>query len=143
MGNIYRGPSIDAFYQVSVHSAEGFQRRRLKCEKLTDDKRRTTDAKWWQKLTLPLARWAKNEQNFFLHFVIGRFIFLVGERRRGWEKVEEGWEKGEDLPLIHVLMFVVYVLVIIEYDHGISLILPSYVIWTPYDTCVIWSCSTV
>ena len=30
----------------------GFERRRLKCEKLTD-------AKWWQKLTLPLARWAK------------------------------------------------------------------------------------
>ena len=26
----------------------------LKCEKLT-----RTDAKWWQKLTLPLARWAK------------------------------------------------------------------------------------
>jgi hypothetical protein len=24
------------------------------------DRRRTTDAKWWQKLTLPLARWAKN-----------------------------------------------------------------------------------
>ena len=33
----YRGPSIDASYQVSVHLAEGFQRRRLKCEKLTDD----------------------------------------------------------------------------------------------------------
>ena len=32
-----RGPSIDASYQVSVHLAEGFQRRRLKCEKLTDD----------------------------------------------------------------------------------------------------------
>ena len=32
------GPSIDASYQVSVHLAEGFQRRRLKCEKLTDDK---------------------------------------------------------------------------------------------------------
>ena len=31
-------PSIDASYQVSVHLAEGFQRRRLKCEKLTDDK---------------------------------------------------------------------------------------------------------
>jgi hypothetical protein len=38
--------------------AEGFQRRRLKCEKITD-------AKWWQKLTLPLARWAKN-----LHHII-------------------------------------------------------------------------
>ena len=32
MSNLYRGPSIDASYQ-----AEGFQRRRLKCEKLTDD----------------------------------------------------------------------------------------------------------
>jgi hypothetical protein len=41
MSNPYRGPSIDASYQVSVHLAEGFQRRRLKCEKLTDDGRRT------------------------------------------------------------------------------------------------------
>ena len=43
MSNLYRGPSIDASYQVSLHLAEGFQRRRLKCEK--DDRRRTTDAK--------------------------------------------------------------------------------------------------
>jgi hypothetical protein len=43
MSNLYRGPSIDASYQVSVHMAEGFQRRRLKCEKLTDDRRRTTN----------------------------------------------------------------------------------------------------
>ena len=41
--NLYKGPSIDTSYQVSVHLAEGFQRRRLKCEKLTDDRRRTTD----------------------------------------------------------------------------------------------------
>ena len=34
MSNRYRGPSIDVSYQVSVHLAEGFQRRRLKCEKL-------------------------------------------------------------------------------------------------------------
>ena len=38
MSILYRGPSIDASYQVSVHLAEGFQRRRLKCEKLTDGK---------------------------------------------------------------------------------------------------------
>ena len=38
---LQRGPSIDASYQVSVHFAEGFQRRRLKCEKLTDDRQRT------------------------------------------------------------------------------------------------------
>jgi hypothetical protein len=36
ISNHYRGPSIDASYQVSVHLAEGFQRRRLKCEKLMD-----------------------------------------------------------------------------------------------------------
>jgi hypothetical protein len=41
MGKLYRGPSIDASYQVSVHLAKGFQRRRLKCEKLRDDRRRT------------------------------------------------------------------------------------------------------
>jgi hypothetical protein len=115
MSNLYRGPAIDASYQVSVHLAkrfqrrrffligqsetkiaygghvcwwirtkwaifredlpsyhvslhlaEGFQRRRLKCEKLTNNK-------WWQKLTLPLARWAKKN----LFFVVGHsMIFL-------------------------------------------------------------------
>jgi hypothetical protein len=39
MSNLYRGLSIDASYQVSVHLAEGFQRRKLKCEKLMDDGR--------------------------------------------------------------------------------------------------------
>jgi hypothetical protein len=38
---LYRGPSIDTSYQVSVHLAKGFQRRRLKCEKL----QWTTDGK--------------------------------------------------------------------------------------------------
>ena len=41
MSKLYRGPFIDASYQVSVHLAKGFQRRRFKCEKLTDDGRRT------------------------------------------------------------------------------------------------------
>ena len=39
MINLYRGPSIDASYQVSDQLALRFQRRRLKCEKLTDDRR--------------------------------------------------------------------------------------------------------
>jgi hypothetical protein len=47
MCNLYKEPSVDASYQVSVHLAKGFQRRRLKCEKLTDDGH--------QKLTLPLS----------------------------------------------------------------------------------------
>ena len=41
MSNLYRGPSIDASYQVSLHLAERFQRRKLKCGKLTDDRWRT------------------------------------------------------------------------------------------------------
>jgi hypothetical protein len=41
MSNLERGPSIDASYQVIVHLAERFQRKRLKCEKLTDDRRRS------------------------------------------------------------------------------------------------------
>ena len=45
MSILYRGPSIDASYQVSVHLAEGFQRRRLKCEKLTTDDVRQVMAK--------------------------------------------------------------------------------------------------
>ena len=38
MCTLQRGFSIDASYQVSVHLADEFQRRRLKCEKLTDDR---------------------------------------------------------------------------------------------------------
>jgi hypothetical protein len=30
MSNLYRGPSIDASYQVSVHLIKRFQRRRFK-----------------------------------------------------------------------------------------------------------------
>jgi hypothetical protein len=39
MSNLIRGPTDDStyMYQVSVHLAKGFQRRRLKCEKLMDD----------------------------------------------------------------------------------------------------------
>ena len=60
-----------------------------------DDGRRTTDAKWWQKLTLPLARWAKNVKfvmiidlqfgfnqglqllrKVFIHFSMGSYAIL-------------------------------------------------------------------
>ena len=40
MSNLYIGPTIDASYQISDQLALRFQRRRLKCEKLTDDRRR-------------------------------------------------------------------------------------------------------
>ena len=45
ISNHYRGPSIDASYQVSVQLGEGFQRRGLKWEKLMDGRRRTMGSK--------------------------------------------------------------------------------------------------
>jgi hypothetical protein len=56
MSNLYRGPSIDASYQVSDQLALWFQRRRLKCEKLTDDGCKVMAKAHLAKLTLPLAR---------------------------------------------------------------------------------------
>jgi hypothetical protein len=38
ISKLYRRPSIAASYQVMVHLAKWFQRRRFKCEKLTDDR---------------------------------------------------------------------------------------------------------
>ena len=51
MSKLYRGPSIDASYQVSVYSVS---EKKIKMGKVNG--RQTTDAKLWQKLTLPLAR---------------------------------------------------------------------------------------
>ena len=52
MEKLYRRPYIDAYCQVWFHLAKLFQRRRLKYEKVNG---RTTDAKWWQYLTLPFG----------------------------------------------------------------------------------------
>ena len=61
MINLHRSrrPFIDASYQVSVHLEKRFQRRFLEINQSE------TKKKWWQKLTLPLARWAKH--NLFVN----------------------------------------------------------------------------
>ena len=43
MSNLYRGPSKDASYQVSVHLAKRFQRRRF----LEIDQSETLNRLWW------------------------------------------------------------------------------------------------
>jgi len=52
MNNLDRGLYSNASYQVSVHLAKGFQRKRFKCEKLTDVRRTPSDgnsSRWfWQ-----------------------------------------------------------------------------------------------
>jgi hypothetical protein len=65
MSNLYRGSSIDASYQVSVHMAEGFQRRGLKCENLTEDKKLKSD------VFLILF----GDQYFLAHLAKGNVIF--------------------------------------------------------------------
>ena len=42
MCNRYRGPSIDASYQISVDLVKWFQREKIKFEKLTDDGRKSS-----------------------------------------------------------------------------------------------------
>ena len=63
MSKLYRGPSIDTFYQVSVHLTKGFHRGRLKCEKLMDDRRQmSSDGKnshcLWQ-CEIKMKMWKK------------------------------------------------------------------------------------
>ena len=57
MSIIYKGPSIDASNQVSVHLAKGFQRRRLKCEKLTNDGCKSSHCLWQGELITYLVKY--------------------------------------------------------------------------------------
>ena len=59
---LHRGPSIDASYQVSDHLAEGLQRRRLQCEKLTDDIRRTLSDGKSKQMTREKVEIVENKQ---------------------------------------------------------------------------------
>ena len=91
-----RGLSIDAFHQVSDHLAMRFQRRFLEIDQflpnfssygwgVSEEKiemwkvngRQMTDAKWWQKLTLPLARWAKNGCSSWTCFYSNKVIQIT------------------------------------------------------------------
>jgi hypothetical protein len=60
MSILYKGPSIDASYLVSVRLAEGFQRRRLKCQKLTDGSQVMAKAHLAKKQFLVFFKTGKN-----------------------------------------------------------------------------------
>ena len=68
MCNLYREPSIDVSYQVPSCGSfgSGVSEENIKMWKVNGWQ--TTDAKWWQKLTLPLARWANNKMTFILGY---------------------------------------------------------------------------
>ena len=83
-GSGQNGQSLERTFQVSVHLSEGFQRRRLKCEKLTDDRRRTpSDGKsspcLWQ-----------GELNSLL-----KFYLVFSERKRLMYNNDNGNDTGK------------------------------------------------
>ena len=55
------GPSNEHLWQVWLKSVLRFQRRRAKSWKANGRTNRRTNAYPWQKLTWPMARWAKND----------------------------------------------------------------------------------
>jgi hypothetical protein len=71
MSNLYRGPSIVGSYQVSVHMIEAFQRRRLKCEKLTDDRGKYSVLSFlkaeWKVSNTGSAHWTSSSVLCFVH----------------------------------------------------------------------------
>jgi hypothetical protein len=67
-GSGQNGQSLERTFQVSVHLSEGFQRRRLKCEKLTDDGR--------QVMAKAYLAW-QGELNSLL-----KFYLVFSERKR-------------------------------------------------------------
>jgi hypothetical protein len=80
ISNLYRGPSINASYQVSVHLAERFQRRRLKCEKLTDDRR--------QVMAKAHIAFGKGHRQFL--FLIGLFLKIFYSETTGPNELKLG-----------------------------------------------------
>jgi hypothetical protein len=55
-----------------------FQRRFFRNRPIRN-RRWTTDAKWWQKLTLPLASWAKKTSDLLKRFI---WNFLWPEKKK-------------------------------------------------------------
>jgi hypothetical protein len=89
-----RGPSNEHFWQVWLKSAQWFQRR-FKCEKLTDG--RTTEAYPWQKLTWPMARWAKNKTEKVWRSLKANYNQYIQRRQSmQWQNVKQ-WSTKLDM----------------------------------------------
>ena len=85
MSILYRGPSIDASYQVSDQLALWFQRRRLKCEKLTDDRQtdaisdgKTSCCLWQGELKSCVPTWGLVFSNYTLSMLWSDYRYFLG-----------------------------------------------------------------
>ena len=87
MSNVYREPSIDTSYQVSVHLAKGLQRRKIKCEKLTNEGRQVLANK---KMLF------KNSNSTRIVFTIYRVHFSWNTNER-WNLGQQFWWSAPEL----------------------------------------------
>jgi hypothetical protein len=73
--------------------------------------RQTTDAKWWQKLTLPLARWAKNHR-WFLYVIMWRYIditdIILSNPQSTYHRYQ-GFQYFSSVPALHYLQAVLFI----------------------------------
>jgi hypothetical protein len=132
VGSIYGRSSLKSAHFVIIHYQTWPSR--LKCEKLTDDTQQTTDAKWCQKLTLPLARWAKKNIKMWIPKCTSRsvnkhghhrqFLFLIGQYLKKSSSLKLLVSSGQQLRLSKVHDF--YTVIIILFQFGLV------VSWWPY-----------
>jgi hypothetical protein len=78
MSNLYRGPSIDASYQVSVHLAKRFRRRRFKNRPI-----RNKNCLWWPCLLIDQDKMSNLLERTF------HICFLLSFNSFGREVLEE------------------------------------------------------
>ena len=69
MSNLYRGPSIHAFYQISVHSRKRFQRRRF----FRNQPIRNKNGLWWPCLLTDQGRNEQSSQRTFHRCLLPNF----------------------------------------------------------------------
>ena len=86
VSTIYRRPSIDVPFQVSVYLAKRFHRRRFKCEKLTDDGRQLM-AKASTAFRTSEPKRENNDLHNTIHYSNWRLSKTNPTKTRGWNQI--------------------------------------------------------
>jgi hypothetical protein len=89
MSNLYKGPSIDASYQVSIHLAKRFQRRRFK--KINQSKTRIACGSH-------ICKWIETQCAIFTEMLPTKFRFIWPSGFRG-EDFKKSAHQKQELPV--------------------------------------------